>query len=284
MSLTTTTIGLLIMIYAVSFGFGMSVITDDGYTLQEMLVTLFTIMFTITSGSTLLKLWSEYSDATKAALSVFRVMDAPITEMPDEEEDAPEFDKGQIVFRNVRFAFPTRPDTIIFHQLNLRIRPGRLVAIVGASRAGKTALIGMIPRFYDVDQGQVEIDGHDVKKWNIGKLRSGMSLVEWDAELFGDTICECLRYGTPNATRSEVIQAASAIGIDSWCRNLPQGYDTPLSVVGNELNAQRRQLLALARALVRRPKVLLLDDPTRNLDPDSEMRFLEALKRSTQGG
>ncbi|RKP10042.1 P-loop containing nucleoside triphosphate hydrolase protein [Thamnocephalis sphaerospora] len=274
--------GLLIMIYAVSFGFGMSVVTDDGYTLRNMLVILFTIMFTITSGSTLMKLWGEYDDATNAALSVFRVMDAPAPQLPSEDQDDPYFVKGQITFRKVRFAFPTRPNIIIFRELSLRIRPGRLVAIVGATRAGKTALLGMIPRFYDADQGQVEVDEQDVAQWNVEKLRAGISLVEWDADLFGDTIGECLEYGAPNATRGDVVQAAAAIGIDSWCRSQPQGYDTVLSSLGSELDAQRRQLLVLARALVRRPKVLLLDDPTRNLDPDSETKFLEALKKSTR--
>jgi ABC-type multidrug transport system fused ATPase/permease subunit len=156
------------------------------------------------------------------------------------------------------------------------------VAIVGATRAGKSALLGMLPRFYDVKKGQVEIDAQNVNDWPIDTLRAGMSFVEWDAALFGDTVAECLEYGLPNATRNDVITAARVVGLDNWCTSLPQGYDTRLSQIGSELNAQRRQLIALGRALIRRPKVLLLDDPTRHLDPESETKFLEALKKSTR--
>jgi ATP-binding cassette subfamily B (MDR/TAP) protein 1 len=212
-------------------------------------------------------------------------LDKPVPETPTTtpEKDNPEYDKGQITFRNVRFAFPTQPDTLIFRRLNLRIRPGKLVAIVGATRAGKSALLGMIPRFYDANKGSVELDAQDVSQWDIDTLRAGMALVEWDAALFGTTVGECLEYGRPQTTRGEIVTAASAIGLYSWCSSLPQGYDTPMSKLGAELNSQRRQLLALARALVRRPKVLLLDDPTRHLDPESEAKFLEALKKSTRG-
>ncbi|KAI8053851.1 P-loop containing nucleoside triphosphate hydrolase protein [Syncephalis plumigaleata] len=280
--------GLLIMIYAVSFGYGMYVVTSDSYSLRNMLVILFTIMFTITSGSTLMKLWGQYDEATTAALSVFRVMDAPALPSPDTPSsddgnetqpptNQPQYKKGQITFRNVQFTFPTQPDTIIFRRLNLRIQPGRLVAIVGATRTGKSALLGMLPRFYDAKKGQVEIDGQNVNDWTIDALRA-----EWDAALFGDTVAECLEYGLPNATRNDVITAARVVGLDSWCTSLPQGYDTRLSQIDSELNAQRRQLIALGRALIRRPKVLLLDDPTRHLDPESETKFLEALKKSTR--
>ncbi|KAI9596146.1 P-loop containing nucleoside triphosphate hydrolase protein [Syncephalis fuscata] len=255
--------GLLIMIYAVSFGYGMSVVASDGYALRNMLIILFTIMFTITSGSTLMKLWGQYDEATTAALSVFRVMDAPTpdsrdlpdspdkaTPSPPSEDNKPKYDKGQITFRNVQFAFPIQPKTQVFRRLNLRIQPGRLVAIVGATQAGKSALIGMIPRFYDANKGRVEIDGQDVGAWSIDTLRAGMSLVEWDAALFGTTISECLEYGAVKATRNDAITAAR--------------YDTPIKDISSgELNAQRRQLIALGRALIRRPKVLLLDDPTR---------------------
>lgn len=191
--------------------------------------------------------------------------------------------KGEIEFRHVVFNYPTRNEVPIFKDFNLRVRAGSSLALVGASGAGKSTIIGLILRFYDPLSGRVFIDGKDIRRFRLRSLRKHMSLVQQEPALFATTIYDNIRYGREEATESEVMEAAKVAHAHAFISALPKGYHTSVGERGIQLSAGQKQRVAIARALLRSPAILLLDEATSSLDAQSEMLVQDALNQFMVG-
>mgnify|MGYP000589036784 CR=1 FL=1 len=189
--------------------------------------------------------------------------------------------EGRIDVDHVSFAY--QDDMAVLHDVDLHIRPGETIAVVGPSGGGKSTLCQLIPRFYDVTDGAVRIDGHDVRQVTQESLRQNVGVVQQDVFLFAASILENIRYGKLDATDSEVKGAAMLAGADSFIRHLPQGYDTMLTGDGGNLSQGQRQLLTIARAAIADPPVLILDEATSSIDTRTEAIVQRGMDSLMQG-
>ncbi|KAJ1826350.1 hypothetical protein LPJ70_007773, partial [Coemansia sp. RSA 2708] len=192
--------------------------------------------------------------------------------------------RGEISFRNIHFSYPSRPDVQILKGFNLEIRPGQKVALVGESGCGKSTTIGLIERFYDPAEGEVLIDGVNIKDLNIGSLRHRIGIVTQEPVLFSTSIMQNIKWGAIDPenhppTDEEVIEAAKAANAHPFISQLPNGYDTLVGEGGALLSGGQKQRIAIARAIVRNPDVLLLDEATSALDTASERLVQDALDK-----
>ena len=207
-----------------------------------------------------------------------------IYELLDEEElsDEPALPlavdraEGAVEFRNVRFGYT--PDNILMKNINFSVKPGQKVAIVGSTGAGKTTLINLLMRFYDLNQGQILLDGTDTTGMTRSNLRSNFGMVLQDTWLFGGTIAENIAYSKPNATREEIVAAAKAARVDFFVRTMSQGYDTMLSNDAENISIGQRQLLTIARVFLCDPAVIILDEATSSVDTRTEIEIGKAMK------
>ena len=189
---------------------------------------------------------------------------------------------GAVRFEGVSFSYASR-DTTVLHDIELVIEPGEVVALVGPSGAGKSTIAQLIPRFYDVDQGSVVVDGLDVRKYDIEDLRSRMAAVPQEVQLFSGSIAENLRVAKPDAPDEALADAAKAANAELFIMEFPDGYDTVVGERGVKLSGGQRQRIAIARALLADPKILILDEATSSLDTESESLVQEALGRLMEG-
>lgn len=189
----------------------------------------------------------------------------------------PQTTQGEVVFKNVRFAYPTRPDNVIFNGLDLKIESGKTVALVGPSGGGKSTTVGLIERFYDPISGSVSLDGVNMKDLNVSYLRSQIGYVGQEPALFATTIEKNIRYGKPGATLDEIEEAAKRANAHDFIKSFPDGYSTQVGDKGAQLSGGQKQRIAIARVLVGDPKLLLLDEATSALDSESELVVQEAL-------
>ncbi|CAD6262045.1 unnamed protein product [Miscanthus lutarioriparius] len=190
---------------------------------------------------------------------------------------------GNIEFKEVTFSYPSRPDVIIFRDFSLFFPAGKMVAVVGGSGSGKSTVVALIERFYDPNEGQVLLDNVDIKTLQLRWLRDQIGLVNQEPALFATTILENILYGKPDATIAEVEAAATASNAHSFISLLPNGYNTMVGERGIQLSGGQKQRIAIARAMLKNPKILLLDEATSALDADSESIVQEALDRLMVG-
>lgn len=193
---------------------------------------------------------------------------------------APPF-AGAIEFDHVRFGY--LPDRPVLSDVSLRIEPGQRAALVGPTGSGKSTLIGLLPRLYDVLGGQIRIDGRDIRSYTLASLRSQISFVLQDPVLFRASIAQNIAYGRPGATRDQIVHAAILANADEFIRRMPDGYDTVIGERGETLSGGQRQRIAIARAIVRDAPILLLDEPSASLDPESEQLIFQGLSRLLEG-
>jgi ATP-binding cassette subfamily B protein len=210
-----------------------------------------------------------------AAERVFEFL-AEEEEIPDVADPVrPEQIKGHVVFDHVRFGYS--PDKVVIHDFSADVRPGQRIAIVGPTGAGKTTMVKLLMRFYDVDGGAILIDGHNIKEFSRGDLRCMFGMVLQDTWLYNDTIMENIRYGSTGASDDAVIAAAKAARVDHFVRTLPEGYHLVLNEEVTNISQGQKQLLTIARAILIDPKMLILDEATSSVDTRTEVLIQEAM-------
>lgn len=224
---------------------------------------------------------TQLQTAFASAQRVFAVLDEP-----SEQPDAPDAivksgSEGAVTFKHVDFSY--RPDQRLIQDLNLNVAPGSTVAIVGPTGCGKTTLINLLLRFYDVTGGSIEVDGTDIRRYTRAGLRSFFGMVLQETWLFSGTIRENISYGSENATDDKILKAAKITQAHSFIRRLPQGYDTVVSESGGNLSQGQKQLLCIARVMLRDPDILILDEATSNIDTRTELLVQEAFIKMMEG-
>lgn len=228
-------------------------------------------------------LWAALQRAAGATTRLFEIIDTVPTIADPKTPVAPKQSRGKVRFSGVHFSYPSRPELPVLEDINLEIEPGRTVALVGPSGAGKSTLTALVPRFFDVAEGKVEVAGVDVRQLSLEALRSGIAIVPQTPVLFSGTIAENIAYGAPEATEAQIKDAARRANAHDFIEAFPDGYNTLCGERGAQLSGGQRQRVAIARALLMDPELLILDEATSNLDAESEALVQQALKELMGG-
>lgn len=229
----------------------------------------------------LANIYNNIQAALAGAERVFEIIDTQ-PEMEDAiDADALESIAGEVCFDHVNFGY--LPEVPVIRDMSLVAHTGQAIALVGPTGAGKTTLVNLLSRFYDVKSGAITIDGKDIRKVQKANLRRQLGIVLQDTFLFSNTVMENIRYGRMEASDEECIQAARMAEADTFIRQLPQGYQTPLSERGSNLSQGQRQLLTIARAILANPRILILDEATSSVDTRTEARIQKAMLRLMKG-
>ena len=224
---------------------------------------------------------SWMTSAFAGAERVFEVIDTEPESFDDEKAARMSKMEGRITFRDVTFGYDkSKP---VLHDLSLDVAPGEMVGLVGKSGAGKTTLINLIARFYDVDHGSIEIDGIDIRRLNLRDLRRQIGIVLQEPVLFSGTITENIGYGKPGAKFEEIMAASRLANAHNFIIAKPDGYETQVGEQGNNLSGGERQRVAIARALLHNPRILILDEATSSVDVETEKQIQDAIGRMVQG-
>lgn len=219
--------------------------------------------------------YAQILTAMAGAERVFAVMDTPSEDEGGNAAIAPETVKGDLSFRHIDFSYI--PGEQVLFDFGLEVNKGQKIAIVGATGSGKTTVVNLLTRFYDVDGGEILLDGINIREIPKQVLRSSIGIVLQDTVLFSDTVVANIRYGRLNASMEEIRRAAKAANADTFIEQLPEGYDTMLSESGSNLSGGQRQLLSIARAVLADPKILILDEATSSVDTRTEMHIQQAM-------
>ena len=212
---------------------------------------------------------------------IFEILDTPPAIADDAEVAQMPPIQGEVTFEHVTFSYDDKVK--VLDDVNFRIRPGETIALVGPTGAGKSTIVNLISRFYDVQQGIVSVDGHNVKQVLIESLRRQMGIMTQDNFLFSGTIRDNIRYGRLDASDDEIIAAAKSVNAHDFIMRLEKGYDTQLSERGGGLSIGQKQLLAFARTMVSDPKILILDEATSSIDTKTELLVQEGIEHMLAG-
>ncbi|XP_055086728.1 bile salt export pump [Periophthalmus magnuspinnatus] len=276
---------IIFMCYGLAFWYGSQLVLDT----QEMTPgTLIQVFFGVLMGAINLGQASPcleaFASGRAAAKTIFDTIGRePLIDCFSEDGHKLDKVKGDIEFQDVTFYYPSRPDVKILNKLNMEVKAGETTAFVGPSGMGKSTTIQLIQRFYDPHEGKVTLDGHDIRSLNIQWLRSLIGIVEQEPVLFGTTIAENIRYGRLGVSMDDIIHAAKEANAYHFIMDLPQKFDTLVGEGGGQMSGGQKQRIAIARALIRNPKILLLDMATSALDNESEAVVQEALDKVRQG-
>jgi ATP-binding cassette subfamily B multidrug efflux pump len=229
----------------------------------------------------LANMYNAIQSALAGAERVFEIIDTPAEADNASDSPLPVPIKGEVRFTDVSFGYV--PDQPVIRHMTLEARAGQTIALVGPTGAGKTTLINLLTRFYEIHGGCITIDGHDIREISKADLRQKLGIVLQDTFLFADTVMENIRYGRLDATDEECIEAAKLADADHFIRQLPQGYQTRLSERASNLSQGQRQMLSIARAILAQPGILILDEATSSVDTRTEARIQKALLRLMEG-
>uniref|UniRef100_A0A8C2FUA8 ATP-binding cassette sub-family B member 5 n=1 Tax=Cyprinus carpio TaxID=7962 RepID=A0A8C2FUA8_CYPCA len=275
---------MIYMSYALAFWYGSTLILAGEYNIGILLTVFFSVLIgAFGIGQTSPNIQS-FSSARGAAHKVFHIIDhEPKINSFSEEGYKLDIVKGNIEFKNIHFTYPSRQDVKVLNGLNLKVMSGQTIALVGSSGCGKSTTIQLLQRFYDPQEGTVTIDGHDIRSLNVRGLRELIGVVSQEPVLFATTISENIRYGREDVTQEEIEQAAREANAYDFIMKLPDKFETLVGERGTQMSGGQKQRIAIARALVRNPKILLLDEATSALDAESETIVQAALDKVRLG-
>ncbi|XP_038572718.1 bile salt export pump isoform X2 [Micropterus salmoides] len=275
----------IFLCYALAFWYGSSLVLDtEEYTPGTLLQVFFGVLVGAMNLGQASPCLEAFAAGRGAATLIFETIDRePEIDCLSEAGYKLDRVKGDIEFHNVTFYYPSRPEVKILDQLSVAVKSGETTAFVGPSGAGKSTAIQLIQRFYDPKEGMVTLDGHDIRGLNIQWLRSLIGIVEQEPVLFATTVAENIRYGRPGVSMEEIITAAKEANAYNFIMDLPQKFDTLVGEGGGQMSGGQKQRIAIARALVRNPRILLLDMATSALDNESEAVVQEALDKVRMG-
>uniref|UniRef100_A0A8C7NA97 ATP-binding cassette sub-family B member 5 n=1 Tax=Oncorhynchus kisutch TaxID=8019 RepID=A0A8C7NA97_ONCKI len=275
--------------YALAFWYGtkLSVDEPENYTIGKTITVFFSVMigaFSLGQGAPNLE---AIAKARGAAYEVYNTIDQVAEPRPidssSKEGHKPDCVRGDIEFKNIHFSYPSRKDVKILQGVNLTVPRGKTIALVGASGCGKSTTIQLLQRFYDPDSGEITLDGRDIRTLNVKWLRENMGIVSQEPVLFGTTIAENIRYGREDATDEDIERAVREANAYDFISKLPDKLNTMVGERGAQLSGGQKQRIAIARALVKNPKILLLDEATSALDTQSESVVQAALDKARAG-
>ncbi|CAG2103942.1 unnamed protein product [Medioppia subpectinata] len=276
--------------YGLAFWYGVKLIVrsveenNHKYEASTMLIVFFTVLMGTFSIGQTTPYFEAFAQARGAAALIFEVIERkPEIDSSSETGERIKDLKGRVDIRSAHFSYPARADVTVLNGLSLSVEPGQTVALVGPSGCGKSTVIQLIQRFYDVSDGQVLIDGKDIKSLNIGWLRDHIGVVGQEPVLFGCSIAENIKLGYSRANQPDIESAAVDANAFDFIQRLPQKFQTLVGERGSQLSGGQKQRIAIARALVRKPKILLLDESTSALDTQSESIVQAALDRASIG-
>ncbi|XP_054795326.1 putative multidrug resistance protein isoform X1 [Prosopis cineraria] len=280
-------LGSLGVIY-ISWGFqawvGTYLITEKGEQGGHVFVAGFNVLMGGLSVLSALPHLTAITEATAAVTRLFEMIDRlPTIDSEDKKGKALSHVRGEIEFQDIYFCYPSRPDTPVLQGLNLRIPAGKRIGLVGGSGSGKSTIIALLERFYDPVEGEIRLDGHKINRLQLKWLRSQLGLVNQEPVLFATTIKDNILFGKEGASMESVITAAKAANAHDFVVKLPDGYETQVGQLGFQLSGGQKQRIAIARALLRDPKVLLLDEATSALDAQSERVVQAAIDQASKG-
>jgi len=239
--------------------------------------------------STLTNIANVIQQALVSSRRVFEILDAPVEISSVEEAQRGHKFTGEVEFDHVSFDFESGKDDVAnarnraIHDLSFKVKPGQVVALLGPLGSGKSTLMSLIPRFYDPTEGAIKLDGVDLRQLALSEVRQNIGLVFQENFLFSMTVAQNIAFGHPGASREQVERAARIAAAHNFIMELPEGYDTIINESGVNLSGGQRQRLAIARAILRDPAILLMDDPTAAVDAETEHEILEALEGAIQG-
>ncbi|XP_044945696.1 ATP-dependent translocase ABCB1 [Mustela putorius furo] len=270
--------------YALAFWYGTSLVLSHEYSIGQVLTVFFSVLigaFSIGQASPSIE---AFANARGAAYEIFKIIDnKPSIDSYSKNGHKPDNIKGNLEFKNVHFSYPSRKEVKILKGLNLTVESGQTVALVGNSGCGKSTTVQLMQRLYDPTDGTVCIDGQDIRAINVRYLREIIGVVSQEPVLFATTIAENIRYGRENVTMEEIEKAVKEANAYDFIMKLPNKFDTLVGERGAQLSGGQKQRIAIARALVRNPKILLLDEATSALDTESEAVVQVALDKARKG-
>jgi subfamily B ATP-binding cassette protein MsbA len=231
-------------------------------------------------GNTLSKAYGIIQQGMASTRRIFELADIQPTIMDEKDAYPLPRIQGKIEYQAISFAYE---NNAVLKQIDLTVEPGEVIALVGRTGAGKSTLVSLLMRFYDPTAGRILVDGHDIKKVKIESLRKQMAVVPQEINLFRGSVKENIAYGKPDATQEEIVAAAKAANAHDFISKLSQGYETEVGERGAKLSGGERQRIAIARAILRDPRILILDEATSSLDAETEALIHEALERLMKG-
>jgi len=275
---------LIFGVYSLALWYGSKLIIDNQMTGGDVLTVFFSVLMGAFALGQSAPSLEAISKGQGAAAKIYATIDRkPLIDSSSAEGKRIKNVKGNISFENVFFTYPTRPDAPVLSDFKLEIKSGQTVALVGHSSSGKSSIVSLIQRFYDPEDGKITLDGKNLKKLNIYWLRQQIGLVSQEPVLFSGTIAENISYGKPDATMDEITAAAKAANAHDFISEFPDGYDTQVGEKGAQMSGGQKQRIAIARAIIKNPKILLLDEATSALDSQSEKEVQDALNSIMKG-
>ncbi|KAK6334972.1 hypothetical protein TWF718_010414 [Orbilia javanica] len=286
-------------VYALAYWWGSKQVRKGDYTILEFFIVLPALLFSAQTAGQVFSLAPEFTKAAAASRRIFQLLDTQPIISSNSDDDTPkpsnttkdqkspeQSDKGAIDFKSVTFSYPSRPSAVVIRDLSLSIRPGEFVAIVGDSGSGKSSLLSLLQRFYDPTHGTVLVDNEDISKLPISRHRNRISILSQDLTLFSDSIFFNVSIGAgedvSKVTRAQIEAVCRKVGIHEFIMGLPEGYSTHCGRNGSGLSGGQIQRIALARALIRNPEILILDEPTSALDVYNESTVMNAILESCE--